>query len=122
MTLISTGAQTPRVLEAAGMLDAGGIEATVLHVPTIKPLDLPAIVAAADRTDRVITVEEHTVLGGLGGAIAETLSEHRPTRVQRIGLQDTFTESGPNEGMLDLYGLSASRVAEEVVRMLERVT
>ena len=83
---------------------------------------IAATVAAAERTGRVITVEEHTVIGGLGGAIAETLSEHRPTRVQRIGLQDTFTESGPNEGLLDLYGLSASRVAEEVARMLDRVT
>ncbi|MGH2406545.1 MAG: transketolase family protein [Candidatus Limnocylindrales bacterium] len=122
VTLMSTGAQTPRVLEAAETLAASGIAVMVVHVPTLKPLDVPAIVAAAERTGRVITVEEHTVIGGLGGAIAETLSEHRPTRVQRIGLQDTFTESGPNEGLLDLYGLSASRVAEQVARLLERVT
>jgi transketolase len=118
VTLIGTGAQTPRVLEAAEILAARGIEAHVLHVPTLKPLDVPAIVAAAERTGRVITVEEHTVIGGLGGAIAETLSEHRPTRVQRIGLQDTFTESGPNDELLELYGLSAQRVAEQVVAML----
>jgi len=119
VTLISTGAETPRVLDAAEMLAARGIDAHVLHVPTLKPLDVAAIVAAAERTGSVITVEEHTVIGGLGGAIAETLSEHRPTRIRRIGLQDTFTESGPNEALLDLYRLSAVRVAEQVARIVE---
>ena len=118
VTLVSTGAQTPRVVDAADLLAADGIDAHVLHVPTIKPLDVAAIVAAAERTGRVITIEEHTVIGGLGGAVAETLSEHRPTRVQRIGLQDIFTESGPNAALLDLYGLSAPRVAEQVVTLL----
>jgi transketolase len=114
VTLISTGSQTPRTVEAAELLAQGGIEARVLHVPTIKPLDVAAIVAAADRTGRVITVEEHTILGGLGGAVAETLGEHRPMRVDRIGLRDVFPESGPNDALLDIYGLSAARVAEQV--------
>jgi transketolase len=87
-------------------------------VPTIKPLDIEAIVAGAERTGRVITVEEHTVIGGLGGAVAETLSEHRPTRVDRIGLRDLSPESGPNDALLDIYGLSSTRVAEQVVRLL----
>ena len=79
MTLVSTGSQTPRVVDAAELLAGDGIDAHVVHVPTLKPLDVEAIVAAAERTGRVITVEEHTVIGGLGGAVAETLSEHRPT-------------------------------------------
>lgn len=120
VSLISTGAQTPRVVDAAEILAERGIEATVLHVPTIKPLDVGAIVQVAERTGRVITVEEHTVLGGLGGAVAETLAEYRPTRVHRVGLQDTFTESAPNEALLDRYGLSAGRVAEQVGALLER--
>ncbi len=120
VTLVSTGAQTPRVVDAAELLAARGIEAHVLHVPTLKPLDVPALVAAAERTGRVVTVEEHTVIGGLGGAVAETLSEHRPVRVTRLGLQDIFTESGPNEALLDLYRLSASRVAEDVAAVLAR--
>ena len=66
----------------------------MLHVPTLKPLDAEAIVAAAERTGRVITVEEHTVLGGLGGAVAEVLGEHRPTQLNRIGLQDTYVAVG----------------------------
>jgi len=120
VTLISTGSQTPRVVDAAELLAAEGIDAHVLHVPTLKPIDVPAIVAAAERTGRVITVEEHSVIGGLGGAVAETLSEHRPTVVHRIGLQDVYVESGPNDALLDIYGLSAARVAEQVRELLGR--
>jgi transketolase len=118
VTLISTGTQTPRVVDAAEILAAQGIEAHVLHVPTIKPLDVPAIVAAAARTGYVITVEEHTVIGGLGGAVAETLSEHRPTTVKRLGMQDVFGESASNAALLELYGLSAARVADQVRTLL----
>ncbi len=114
VTLFATGAQTPRVVDAADLLAADGIDAHVVHVPTIKPLDVAAIVAAAERTGRVITVEEHSVIGGLGGAVAETLSEHRPTRVNRIGLQDLYPQSGPNDALLEIYGLSAARVADQV--------
>jgi transketolase len=118
VTLISTGAQTPRTVDAADLLAASGIDAHVVHLATLKPLDIPGIVAAAERTGRVITVEEHSVIGGLGGAIAETLAEHRPTRVNRVGLQDVFGESGSNEDLLDRYGLSAARVAEQVRALL----
>jgi transketolase len=118
VTLISTGTQTPRVVDAADLLAEHAIDAHVLHVPTIKPIDVAAIVAAAERTGRVITVEEHTVIGGLGGAVAETLSRHRPTRVDRIGLQDLYPESGPNDALLEIYGLSAARVADQVRELL----
>jgi transketolase len=118
VSLISTGAQTPRTVEAAELLAAEGIDAGVLHVATVKPLDVDAVVAAAERADRVVTVEEHTILGGLGGAVAEALSEHRPTRVHRIGLRDVDVESGPNAALLDIYGLSAERVAEQVRGLL----
>jgi transketolase len=114
VTLISTGAETPRVVEAAELLAATGIDAHVVHLPTIKPVDVPSVVAAAARTGLVVTIEEHTIIGGLGGAIAETLGEHRPTPVHRIGLPDIYTESGPNDALLDLYGLSAARVADRV--------
>ncbi|MFV2064971.1 MAG: transketolase family protein [Chloroflexota bacterium] len=114
VTLISTGTQTPRVVDAADILADEGIHAYVLHLPTLKPLDEASIVSAAKQTGHVITVEEHSVIGGLGGAVAETLSALRPTRVDRIGLQDTYTESASNDDLLDLYGLSAVRVAEQV--------
>jgi transketolase len=122
VTLISTGTQTPRVVEAAELLATQGIEAHVLHVPTIKPLDVPAIVAAAERTGLVVTVEEHTVIGGLGGAVAEALSEHRPTKVKRLGMQDVYGESASNAALLELYGLSAARVAEQVSGLLAEGT
>jgi transketolase len=118
VTLISTGTQTPRVVDAAEILARSGIEAHVVHVPTIKPLDVAGLVAAAERTGRVVTIEEHSVMGGLGGAVAETLSEHRPTRVDRIGIQDHYTESAGDQELLDMYCLSAERVAQRVGRLL----
>jgi Transketolase, C-terminal subunit len=114
VTLISTGAQAPRVVDAAELLSADGIDAHVVHVPTLKPLDVNTIVAAAERTGLVVTVEEHSIIGGLGGAVAEALGEHRPTRMKRLGLQDTFGESASNADLLDRFGLSATRVAEQV--------
>jgi transketolase len=114
VTLFATGAQTPRTVEAAELLAVDGIEAHVVHVPTLKPLDVEGIVAGAERTGRAITVEEHTVIGGLGGAVAETLAQHRPTKVDRIGIRDVHVQSGPNDALLDIYGLSAERVAEQV--------
>jgi len=114
VTLISTGTQTPRTVEAADLLAKSGIEAHVLHVPTLKPLDVAAIVAAAERTGLVVTVEEGTIVGGLGGAVAEALSERRPTRLLRLGIADVFGESASNAALLEIYGLSAARVAERV--------
>jgi transketolase len=118
VSLISTGAQTPRVVDAADILAARGIQAGVLHVPTIKPLDVQAIVQAAERSNLVVTIEEHTVIGGLGGAVAETLSEHRPTRVLRTGLADVFGESASNDDLLETYGLSANRVADRITALM----
>lgn len=119
VSLLSTGTQTPRVLQAADLLAEQGIDARVVHVPTLKPLDVDGIVAAAS-TGRVITVEEHSVLGGLGGAVAEVLSEHRPTRLDRLGFQDVYPESGTNDDLLDLYGLTPEKVAEQVAERLRR--
>lgn len=118
VTLVSTGTQTPRVVDAAELLAARGIDAQVVHVPTIKPLDVPLIVSAAERTGLVITVEEHSVIGGLGGAVAETLGEFRPTRIHRLGLLDTFGESGSNADLLERYGLSAARVSDRVAELV----
>jgi len=121
VSLVSTGAQTPRVVDAAELLAARGVEAHVVHVPTIKPIDEAAIVAAAERTGVVVSVEENTIYGGLGGAVAEVLAEQRPTRVFRIGLRDVYPESGPNEALLELYGLSAARVADQVEGFLRSI-
>lgn len=120
VALISSGPQTGRVLAAAELLAQSDVEARVVHVPTIKPIDEAAIVAAADATDFVITVEEHSILGGLGGAVAEVLGEQRPTRLHRLGLRDVYAESGPSEELLDKYELSPQRVAASVLAILEK--
>jgi transketolase len=117
-TIISTGVQTTRAYQAAEILAARGIGAAVLHVPTIKPLDERAVVAAAQASGLVITVEEQSVLGGLGGAVAEVLSDLFPVPVKRLGIQDRYGESGPNDQLLDKYRLSAARVAEDVEDLL----
>jgi transketolase len=114
VALVSSGPESGRVLDAAALLAVRGIEARVVHVPTIKPFDEAAIVAAAAATNLVISVEEHSILGGLGGAVAEVLSEHRPTRLHRIGLRDVYGESGSDADLLEKYGLSAARVADQV--------
>lgn len=111
VSIIATGVQTTRALEAADLLAAEGLSVHLLHVPTLKPLDEEAIAEAAARTGAVVTAEDHTVIGGLGGAVAEVLAERRPTPVRRVGLRDTFGESGPNDALLEKYGLTPRHVA-----------
>lgn len=114
VTVFSTGIHTTRVFEAAELLSGEGIEVHLVHVPTLKPLDVEGIVAAAERTGFVITSEEHTIIGGLGGAVAETLSEHHPVTVKRHGLADGYGESGPNDLLLEKYGLSVDKTAATI--------
>jgi transketolase len=120
VTLVSTGVQTTRVLEAAELLAGRGVDAHVLHVPTLKPIDGDAVAEAAAVTGRAISIEEHTTLGGLGGAVAEVLAERHPVPMHRIGLPDAFGESGPDDEMLDKYRLSGARVADRIGEILEQ--
>jgi transketolase len=119
VTLISSGVQTVRVLEAAEILAEQGVGAHVLHVPTIKPIDVAAVVEAAERTGFVITIEEHTIIGGLGGAVAETLAEHSPTPMRFHGIMDIYGESGPDDALLEKYRLSSAQVAAVVGEHLD---
>lgn len=114
VTVFSTGTHTARALEAAEMLATEGIEVHLVHVPTIKPLDVDAVVAAARSTGLVMTTEEHTIVGGLGSAIAEALVEHAPMPMLRHGLGDVFGESGPDGELLDKYGITPPKVAEAI--------
>jgi transketolase len=118
IAIIATGTQTVRALEAADHLAAEGIQAHVLHLPTIKPLDEAAIIAAAERTNLVLTTEEHSIIGGLGGAVAEVLGEHRPTRVKRHGLNDVWGASASNEDLIEAYELSPRFVAAAARELL----
>lgn len=111
LTIIATGAMTYQALVAAEMLFKDGIDAEVVHVPTIKPLDNVTILHSAQKTKAVITVEEGQIAGGLGGAVAELLSEELPTKLKRLGMRDRFGESGEPHELLHHFGLTAKHIA-----------
>ena len=112
--MISTGPQSTRCLQAADLLQAEGVSAGVLHVPSIKPVNKEEIVSAAEEVKWVITVEEHTIYGGLGGMVAEILSEASPRRVIRFGIEDRWGESAPNDYLLDIFQMSPQRLSERI--------
>lgn len=114
VTIIATGLEVSESLEAAKMLEADGISAEVINIHTIKPLDEELVVASAQKTGKVVTVEEHSIIGGLGGAVAEVLAEKAPTKMLRIGVNDTFGESGPAKALIEKYGLDAKSIYEKV--------
>lgn len=122
IAVIACGIMTAKALEAAGMLAREGIEATVINMHTIKPLDEQIILEAAGETGAVVTAEEHSVIGGLGGAVAECLSSRRPVPLERVGLADTFAESGSPEDLLVKYGLTAAEIVRKARRALARKT
>lgn len=110
VTVVATGICVGAALEAAEMLAADGIDAEVINICTIKPLDKELIAASAKKTGRVVTAEEHSVIGGLGSAVCDALSELCPTPVKKIGMQDVFGESGPADELVKKYGLDAKGI------------
>ena len=114
LTIIATGLPVSNCLEAAEKLAADGIDAKVINIHTIKPLDEELVVAAAKETGKVVTVEEHSVIGGLGSAVCDVLSEKAPTHVMKIGVNDTFGESGPALELLKKYGLDTDSIYEKI--------
>lgn len=110
VTIIATGTMTYQAMVAAHKLFLQGIDAEVVHVPTIKPLDAVTILSSVRKTGAVITVEEAQINGGLGGAIAELLSEEHPTKLKRIGMRDRFGESGNPDELLEHFGLTAKHI------------
>jgi transketolase len=99
-----------RCLEAAEILAGRGIDARVLEVHTIKPLDVERVVQAAQETGALVTVEEHSIVGGLGAAVAEAVTDHYPVPVKRVGIPDKFAETGPYFELLDRYGMSVADI------------
>ncbi len=114
--LISTGPQSVRCLEAANELAKQQIDVGVLHIPSIKPLNEASLLEVCSAYDLIFTVEEHSVFGGLGGLVAELLSENSPRRVIRYGIEDKWGESAPNDFLLDKYGLSAVQVSQRIAK------
>jgi transketolase len=114
LTIVATGLEVAESLEAAEKLAADGIDAKVINIHTIKPLDKELIVAAAKETGKVVTVEEHSVIGGLGSAVCDVLAEEAPTKVLKIGVNDTYGESGPAKALLEKYGLDAAGIYNKI--------
>jgi transketolase len=120
VTIINCGILLNRCLEAARRLAAAGVSARVINLHTLKPLDTELIYAAAEETGAIVTVEEHSVIGGLAGAVAEALSELRPTPLARVGLRDTFAETGPYEQLLDKFGMGVEDIVAAARAVLAR--
>lgn len=114
VTVVTNGETTCEVVEAAKMLEAEGISVEVVHAPVVKPLDTETIVNSAKKTNKVITVENHSIIGGLGGAVCEALSENYPVKVSRIGINDQFGQTGTASELMEYYGLSAKKLAEKI--------
>ena len=114
VTIVATGLPVSECLEAAEKLAADGIDAKVINIHTIKPLDEELIIAAAKETGKVVTVEEHSVIGGLGSAVCDVLAEKAPAKVLKIGVNDTFGESGPAVELLKKYGLDTDGIYEKI--------
>lgn len=119
LTIITTGIMVSEGLGAAAQLSDQGYSVRVLHLPTVKPLDEAAVIAAARETGGIVTAEEHSILGGLGEAVAAVVAEHHPCRVLRVGVKDVFGESGQAPELLDKYGLRAKNIVEASAKILE---
>ena len=119
VTILATGLCVAASLEAAEQLAAEGVDAEVINIHTIKPLDEELVVQSAGKTGKVVTVEEHSIIGGLGSAVCECLSEKLPTPVCRIGINDVFGESGPALKLLEKYGLDGKGICEKVEKFVK---
>lgn len=119
VALIATGLEVYEALEAAKMLEKDGVHAKVINIHTIKPIDEELIVSAAEECKKVVTIEEHSVIGGLGSAVCDVLSEKMPCKVMKIGINDVFGESGPALELIEKYGLDAKSIYQKVKAFIE---
>ena len=118
VTIVATGYMVHLALEAADMLKEEGVDVGVINIHTVKPLDTELVIEAAKRSGAIVTAEEHTVIGGLGAAVAETLSESYPVPVLRVGVEDSYGRSGQVPELLEIYGLTAQNIKEKAKRAI----
>ncbi len=118
LTIIATGLEVAESLAAAEKLEADGISVEVINMHTIKPLDADLVVQSAAKTGKVVTVEEHSIIGGLGSAVAEVIAEKQPAKLLRIGVEDRFGESGPAVKLLEKYELDAAGIYKKIKAFL----
>lgn len=117
--IFAAGIMVSEALNAAKLLEEKGIDACVVNLATIKPIDIETVVSVAEKTGAVVTAEEHNIIGGLGGAVSEVLSEHCPTLVKRIGMKDRFGTSGNGMKLLEYFGLKAANISESCEKLLK---
>jgi len=120
VTVVANGVETSFALEAAEILEKEGISVEVIHMPTVKPIDRELLVASAEKTGAVVTAEEHSIIGGLGSAVAETLVETIPVPMERVGTPDTFGRSGKGWELIKYYKLDSKGIIEKIRKVLER--
>ena len=120
MTFITTGLMTAQAIKAAELLDKEGISARVVHIATVKPLDREIVLKAAEETGAIVTAEEHSIIGGLGGAVAEFLAENHPTPIKRVGVRDRFGTSGKAEELIKYFGLTPEDLADSAREVIAR--
>lgn len=119
VTIVTNGETLAEVIECANILEQSGIEAQIIHLPVVKPLDNDIILNEASKTGFVVTVENHSVIGGLGSAVCEVLSENMPTPVYRIGINDEFGQSGEQRALMEFYGLTSEKIAQKIENKLK---
>ena len=119
VTVITNGETTAEVIEASEILAKNGIDVEIVHMPMVKPMDRETVLASAKKTGFVITVENHSVIGGVGSAVCELLCETHPVPVQRLGIQDTFGQSGDFNSLMKYYRLNSKELAEDITKIME---
>lgn len=120
VTIVTNGETLAEVIECANILGKSGIDAQIISMPVVKPLDNDTILEEAKKTNFVVTVENHSIIGGLGSAICELLSEKMPTPVYRIGINDEFGQSGEQRKLMDFYGLTGEKLAEKIKSKVQK--
>ncbi|MEK7850603.1 MAG: transketolase C-terminal domain-containing protein, partial [Deltaproteobacteria bacterium] len=120
VSLIACGVMVARALQAAEILQKEGVSARVINISSIKPIDADLIIRAARETGSVVTAEEHSIIGGLGGAVAEVLAESCPVPVKRVGIEDKFGTSGDADLLMEVYGLTAENIAKAAREVIKK--
>lgn len=121
VTIVTNGETLAEVIECANILEESGVDVQIINMPVVKPLDNDTILEEAKKTKFVVTVENHSIIGGLGSAVCEVLSENMPTPVYRIGINDEFGQSGEQRELMDFYGLTAEKLAKKIEKKLGKL-
>ena len=119
VTLITNGETLVETIDCAKILEEKGINAEIINIPVVKPIDAETIIKSAQKTNRVITIENHSIIGGLGSAVCEVLGENYPVKITRIGTNDEFGQSGTAKELMAYYGLNSEKLAEKITGLLK---